>query len=150
MTLQKSAASWFEIPAVDFERAVGFYEKILDARLTRENMGPMTLAIFPHEEPGGGGAVLKAEGYQPSAQGTVVYLNVADVRPVLAGVEKAGGAVLRPLTELPKGMGVFATVQDTFNGSFLVDVEQKGKPSKWIILNALRALRDYDVLTAVG
>jgi hypothetical protein len=41
-------------------------------------------------------------------------------------------------------------LQDTFNGSFLVDVEQKGKPSKWITLNALRALRDYDILTAEG
>lgn len=113
MTLQKSAASWFEIPAVDFERAVGFYEKILDVKLTRESMGAMTLAIFPHEKPGTAGAVLKAEGQQPSPQGTVVYLNVADVRPVLAGVAKAGGAVLQPLTELPRGMGVFGLVQDT-------------------------------------
>ncbi|MEW6368175.1 MAG: nitrogen fixation protein NifH [Acidobacteriota bacterium] len=32
-------------------------------------------------------------------------------------------------------------LQDTFNGKFQVDVEQKGKPSKWITLNALRVLR---------
>jgi hypothetical protein len=32
-------------------------------------------------------------------------------------------------------------LQDTFNGSFLVDVERKGEPSKWITLNALRVLQ---------
>ena len=31
----------------------------------------------------------------------------------------------------------------TFNGRFQVDVEEKGKPSKWITLNALRVLRKY-------
>jgi hypothetical protein len=34
-------------------------------------------------------------------------------------------------------------LQDTFNGSFLADIERKGEPSKWITLNALRALRDF-------
>jgi hypothetical protein len=29
---------------------------------------------------------------------------------------------------------------DTFNGKFLFDVEEKGRPSKWITLNALRTL----------
>ena len=32
------------------------------------------------------------------------------------------------------------TMQDTLNGKFLVDVEEKGQPSKWLTLNALRAL----------
>jgi hypothetical protein len=31
-------------------------------------------------------------------------------------------------------------LQDTFNGRFQVDIEQKGKPSKWITLNGLRVL----------
>jgi hypothetical protein len=29
-------------------------------------------------------------------------------------------------------------VADTFNGSFQVDIEVKGEPSKWVTLNALR------------
>lgn len=32
---------------------------------------------------------------------------------------------------------------DTFNGRFQVDIEEKGKPSKWITLNALRVLKRY-------
>ena len=31
-------------------------------------------------------------------------------------------------------------LRDTFNGSFLFDIEEKGQPSKWVTLNALRAL----------
>jgi hypothetical protein len=40
--------------------------------------------------------------------------------------------------EQPDGRWI---LQDSFNGRFLVNVEKKGKPSKWITLNALRALR---------
>ena len=31
----------------------------------------------------------------------------------------------------------------TFNGQFQVDIEEKGRPSKWITLNALRVLKAY-------
>jgi hypothetical protein len=32
-------------------------------------------------------------------------------------------------------------LDDTFNGSFQVDIEVKGQPSKWVTLNALRVLK---------
>ena len=31
-------------------------------------------------------------------------------------------------------------LQDTFNGRFVVDIETKGEPSRWITLRALRVL----------
>ena len=34
-------------------------------------------------------------------------------------------------------------LENTFNGRFQVSIEQKGKPSKWITLNALRALNRF-------
>jgi hypothetical protein len=34
-------------------------------------------------------------------------------------------------------------LDDTFNGRTLVNIERKGKPSKWVTLNAVRALRAY-------
>jgi len=34
-------------------------------------------------------------------------------------------------------------MENTFNGRFQVDIEQKGKPSKWITLNALKALKGF-------
>jgi predicted enzyme related to lactoylglutathione lyase len=56
---------------------------------------------------------VRAEGYEPAVAGTVVYLNLEDIRPALGRVAKAGGEVLLPLTELPEGMGVFAQIRDT-------------------------------------
>jgi hypothetical protein len=35
------------------------------------------------------------------------------------------------------------TLEETFNGRFQVNIEQKGKPSKWVTLNALRVLKNY-------
>ncbi len=34
-------------------------------------------------------------------------------------------------------------LEDTFNGRFLVNIERKDKPSKWITLNALRVLKRF-------
>jgi hypothetical protein len=34
-------------------------------------------------------------------------------------------------------------LENTFNGRFHVDIEQKGKPSKWITLNALKTLKGF-------
>lgn len=34
-------------------------------------------------------------------------------------------------------------LERTLNGLFYVDIEEKGKPSKWITLNALRVLKRY-------
>ena len=35
------------------------------------------------------------------------------------------------------------TLENTFNGRFQTNIEQKGKPSKWITLNALRVLKRF-------
>jgi hypothetical protein len=35
------------------------------------------------------------------------------------------------------------SLENTFNGRFQVNIEQKGKPSKWVTLTALRALTTY-------
>jgi hypothetical protein len=111
--LQPTVPAWFEIPSRDLDRAVRFYETVLGAQLAREDMGPLRMAVFPHQKPAPTGAVVQADGYEPATSGTVVYLSLDDIRPALARVEKAGGAVLLPVTALPEGMGVFAQVRDT-------------------------------------
>ena len=35
------------------------------------------------------------------------------------------------------------SLEDTYNGRFQVDIEKKGRPSKWVTLNALKALKAY-------
>ncbi len=34
-------------------------------------------------------------------------------------------------------------LEDTYNGRFQVNIEQKGKPSKWVTLNAVRMLKRF-------
>jgi hypothetical protein len=34
-------------------------------------------------------------------------------------------------------------LENTFNGRFQVNIEEKGKPSKWVTLNALKVLKRF-------
>jgi predicted enzyme related to lactoylglutathione lyase len=107
--------SWFEIPATDLNRATAFYEQILATTLNRGDMGPQSLAVFPYDrEHSTGGALIIGPGFNPSTEGTIVYLNAnPSLDAVLARVAPAGGKVVLPRTELPPGMGAFAHFVDT-------------------------------------
>lgn len=71
--LQPNVPAWFEIPALDLDRAVRFYETVLAARLAREQMGPMAMAVFPYEKPGSSGALVKADGFVPAVTGRAFW-----------------------------------------------------------------------------
>ena len=107
--------SWFEIPALDLNRASAFYEKILAVTLNRGDMGPTSLAVFPYDrDHATGGTLITGPSYKPSADGAVVYLNAGEsLDTVLARIAPAGGTVVLPRTELPPGMGAFAHFLDT-------------------------------------
>jgi predicted enzyme related to lactoylglutathione lyase len=109
-----NVAVWFEIPAANFERAVGFYEKVFDTRLIKDKFGPADMAIFPYEGPATSGAIMKGEGYAPGRDGAVVYLrSKVDLNVPLSKVSAAGGRVATPKTALPEGMGYFAHFEDS-------------------------------------
>jgi len=109
-----NVAVWFEIPAANFERAVGFYEKVFDTRLIKDKFGPADLAVFPYEQPAMSGCVIKGDGYVPGRDGAVVYLSSrVDLAVPLAKVPAAGGKVVTPKTALPEGMGYFAHFVDS-------------------------------------
>ncbi len=107
-------AVWFEIPSINFERAVVFYESVFQIHMARENIGG-ALAMFPASEGQGGGAIVAPQmGYAPSTTGAVIYLGGGEnVAPLLERVVASGGTVLLPKTALPPGMGFFAHFQDS-------------------------------------
>ena len=110
----KRVINWFEIPAVDFERAVTFYEKIFATQLKREEMSGMELGVFPYEAPGPSGAVCKMPQLQPGANGTLVYLDAgADVAPVLARVQANGGKVVLDKTLISDDIGYIGVFIDS-------------------------------------
>ncbi|MBV7544285.1 VOC family protein [Acidovorax sp. sic0104] len=111
----QNAITWFEIPTTQLERAQAFYEKLLGRPMNRQTMDTSEMAIFAYEpEAGVGGALTHyPEAPQPSAHGTVVYL---DAMPSIgAALERAvaqGARVVIPRTPLPPGMGFFAHIVD--------------------------------------
>ena len=108
----KNALNWFEIPSKNFERAVKFYNTLLNAQLRLEDFGGTPNAIFPYSDPGAGGAVVKND-VQPSNNGPIVYLNVeGDLDGALARTEPAGGKVILPKTHLGEP-GYIAIILDT-------------------------------------
>ena len=115
MTTTRHAASWFEIPAHDLDRAQAFYEKLLATSLRREQMGEQQLAIFKYDDSAVGGCLLKGPGMpEPSTQGALLYLNAEpSLDAALARVEAAGGRIATPKVQLPGDMGAFAHIIDT-------------------------------------
>jgi uncharacterized protein len=106
--MQATAITWFEIPARDIERAVWFYESVLQQSLRRETMGAAAMAVFPYQNPGVGGALTHAPNLKPAADGSVVYLHTSGLDETLERVTRAGGRIVLEKTALPDGMGAFA------------------------------------------
>lgn len=105
---------WVEIPAADFERAVTFYETILDTRLNRETFGGPRMGVFAYDRPKVSGCVMEAPERAGSDGGTLIYLNcTGHLDAVVARVEAAGGAVLTPRIDLPPGMGAYFHIRDS-------------------------------------
>ena len=109
----KNAVNWFEIPVSDMERALKFYNTIFGAEMVaQEPMPGFAMAMFPTED-GVGGALMHGQGYAPSSDGAVVYLNGGDnLSTVLNNVENAGGEVVMSKTDIGEH-GFIAFFADT-------------------------------------
>jgi predicted enzyme related to lactoylglutathione lyase len=105
---------WFEIFVTDFERAVGFYQTVLNVDLRRENEDSRPMALFASAvERGVGGALVRQRGREPTSQGTLVYLDAdGKLDACLDRVERAGGTVVQPKTDIGPP-GFIALVRDT-------------------------------------
>lgn len=109
------AINWFEIPVTDFSRAKKFYETLFDAPLMEMPHPTFKYAMLPADmEHGGiGGGIVQGEGFEPSQQGALVYLNGGDDLSVpLSKVENAGGKIVLPKTSIG-GNGFMAHFIDT-------------------------------------
>jgi predicted enzyme related to lactoylglutathione lyase len=114
----KNVISWFEIPSTDLDRAQKFYETIFDITLNPMDMPNIKMRMFPLDDMmnGVGGAIVDSGGFHiPSAtDGVLIYLNGnPDVQNVLDKVEKAGGKIMVPKTEISPEHGFMAVFMDT-------------------------------------
>ena len=107
-----NAINWFEIPAVDFDRAVDFYSKVLNQPIRKEIFFGTPNGVFQAEDPGVGGSIVKNDTV-PSTSGVLPYLNAGnDLAGILGRVEAAGGKVVMPITAIGP-MGSIAVFIDS-------------------------------------
>ena len=112
----RNAINWFEIPIADLERAQKFYETIFGMQLIPMDLPGLKMRMFPTDDvKGASGALIFApEFYQPSANGTMVYLNGnPDLQNVVDKIEAAGGTIVMPKTAITPEIGFMAVMMDT-------------------------------------
>jgi predicted enzyme related to lactoylglutathione lyase len=109
----KDYVSWFEIPAIDFQQAVNFYNLIFGITMEQNITEKNAMAFFPVTT-GIGGSIVAGPGYVPSDTGPLIYLNAGnDLNNVLNNVPLAGGRIIMPKTLISEDMGNFAIFIDS-------------------------------------
>ncbi len=111
---------WFEIPLNDMDRAVKFYNEVFQINIAVHPMGDLIMGWFPFaENPEAKGAsgslVYQKEFYKPSTEGTLIYFTsrTGDIKDELSRIEKTGGKILKPKTQISPDHGYMALCLDT-------------------------------------
>ena len=108
---------WFEIPADNVERAKKFYGALFGWKI--EKFPGAAVEDYWHIDTGGadnspdGGLLKRMHPQQPITN----YVLVPSVDEAAAKVEKLGGKIMKPKTEVPQ-MGCFVICRDTENNEF--------------------------------
>ncbi|MGB3183428.1 MAG: VOC family protein [Cyclobacteriaceae bacterium] len=116
--MAQNIVGWFEIPVADMERAVSFYEKVLDLSLEKRKMGELDMAWFPYVpgKSGSPGSLVRHPAfYKPSTDGALVYLSApsGDLSAELARVEGAGGKIVQSKKLISEDIGYMAVIIDS-------------------------------------
>jgi len=102
---------WVEIPALDFDRAVDFYSKLLGVELEGIECGTEKMACLPNDA----GAISQAPEFKPSKDGVLVSINAGtDIDGWIERIKANGGTIDRPKCKIEaEGRGYFALFIDT-------------------------------------
>lgn len=94
-----NAASYFEIPVTNMQRAIDFYSYVFEIVFEEDLFDGLTMVYFPFNEKAKGitGALVKGEIYQPTQQGVVLYLATDHIENTLNRALKQGATVLFPI-----------------------------------------------------
>ena len=108
-----NAINWFEIPANNLKRACDFYANVLSQEVHTQDINGIKMGFLHNGEDGVGGALVAGDGYSPSKDGALVYLNGGDdLSTPLSRVEKSGGQVVLSKTKISDENGYFAIFID--------------------------------------
>lgn len=107
----KNIFYWVEIPTADFDRAVDFYNGLLNVELEKLDWGEEKMACLPDDA----GAIFYSPDFKPSKDGVLVSLNAGnDIDGWIEKVKALGGTIVREKTKIEaEGRGWFALFLDT-------------------------------------
>jgi len=95
---------WAEIPVADIDRAISFYNTVLNTDLKKDESGPNPMAMFPTSTPGGVAGHLYPGQPATDGAGPTVHLACPDkLEDALKRVEVAGGKVISDIVAIPAG-----------------------------------------------
>lgn len=110
--MSRHALNWFELPALDLDRAHTFYHTILGGHVRMGTFGEAPLVLFDVPFQTGeavGGALVKRNDLKPTTDGPIIYLNCfGKLAAVVGRVVRAGGQVVVP--ELNLGAFGFSAI----------------------------------------
>lgn len=111
----KNLIAFFEIPVVDFRRAVDFYEAVLDIKLSVHEYETEKMACFTEEgETVGAISCSSTFEFLPSNHGVMIHFNCEDIEKALKNVLQKGGKVIIPKTKIEaEDKGWFAVFSDS-------------------------------------
>ena len=116
MNTNRNPVGWFEIYVQDMERAKAFYQKTFQVTLERLESPGMELWAFPPlmapDNPGCSGAIVKMDGKDSGAGGTIIYFSCADCAVEASRAVQNGGRIQNEKMSIGQ-YGFIALVFDT-------------------------------------
>lgn len=111
----RKLVSYFEIPTVDFERAVNFYEVVLGVKLEIHTYCEGSQkGFFPKIEGKYQGAVSHSPNCIPLDNGVFISFQVDDMDTIVERVKSTGGTVIHPKMKIEEnGFGYSSIFIDT-------------------------------------
>ncbi|MBT8265490.1 MAG: VOC family protein [Bacteroidia bacterium] len=114
--MEHNMVGWFEVPAIDINRAKTFYDKVFDINIQIQDFGGVLMGWFPFAEgkSGASGSLVQHESYEPSEKkGVLVYFSSEDLSIELGRVEAAGGKVIQSKKQISPDVGFMGLFIDS-------------------------------------
>ncbi|RZW57827.1 MAG: VOC family protein [Flavobacteriaceae bacterium] len=114
--MEHNMVGWFEVPAIDINRAKTFYDKVFDINIQIQDFGGVLMGWFPFAEgkSGASGSLVQHESYEPSdKKGVLVYFSSEDLSIELGRVEAAGGKVIQSKKQISPDVGFMGLFIDS-------------------------------------
>ena len=104
---------WFYIPVIDMDRAIPYYENVLNCEVKLLNIKDAKVGVLHFSEIEPPGCLWETDQEQPSSAGIMVYFSVQGrLEEALSRVTEYGGRIIQPKHPMA-AYGYRAIVRDT-------------------------------------